>query len=146
MCTPREWQGRACQRIGITIFLYVFTLLPPSAWGAGGWYLVAPPIDRLPADLNTSDWGRTFSEVAAKLMKRIPLSEWVSYGAFDTAKECEAERATREKGNWDGVHQFRDEEKKTKKKTGDLQMIMMREAQYWGIARCVASDDPRLRR
>jgi len=98
------------------------------------------------ADLNSDHWGRDFSTVAAKLMKRIPLSEWVTYGAFDNAKECEAERAKREGKSWDKMHQLADEERKTKKKTGDLQMIMAQDAQYWGIARCIASDDSRLRR
>ncbi len=54
------------------IFIVVFGCVP-SAFAAGGWYLLIPPRD---------------SE--QKILDSKPLSQWHQQGAYDSASECEA--------------------------------------------------------
>jgi hypothetical protein len=81
-------------------------------------------------------------------MKGLPLAEWVVYLPFDSAKECEAEREDRQQKNWRDYDRILKGDMKSLEKIvpkAELITAAVSEAQYWGIARCVASDDPRLR-
>src|SRR5262245_7508662 len=74
------------------------TAYPSSAIGTQGWYLVAPPADRMPRGLHTNlkRGPRSWPEVAARLMQDVPRAKWVMWGSFDSAKECEAARDRRQ--------------------------------------------------
>lgn len=130
---------RTCAMV-VTLWVIVLLIANPATAGQG-WYFLVPPQDRVFPGLGSRP-GSTFSEMAATLMKEIPLSEWVAYKAFDTAKECEAERDARS-GWWS-----QQSSRAIQKRPPDLKEVDLAAEQmtYWGMARCVASDDPRLRR
>ncbi|MDP2624038.1 MAG: hypothetical protein Q8Q29_09595 [Actinomycetota bacterium] len=125
----------------LVMLLSIVLLLTNPATAGQGWYFLLPPADRVFPALGARP-GSTFSEMATKLMKEIPLSEWVVYRAFDTARECEAERDARS-GWWS-----RESSRAVTGPSRDLKAAAVAAEQmtYWGMARCVASDDPRLRR
>ena len=113
--------------------------LPASA---SGWYLVAPP-----TSLSIDDgWVITKSE---------PSSEWNQLSAYDTARECEAQRATfrtaargvrRGQATADASTVIRWQ----RDRTGRLVKLSPEDSAYVdlvmrGNAQCIASDDQRLR-
>jgi hypothetical protein len=114
------------------LLLAALAMAWPSPGIAGtGWYLMGPPTERIPADLNvnTQKWPTTsWSEVRAKLLVIVPLSTWATYAAFDRAEACEADRETRKNLLGPGL-------------TGSAGATR----EYWSLSFCVASDDPRLR-
>ena len=87
-----------------------------------GWYLIVPPA------------GRTTTKEGLA----VPLSQWVTVGAFDSAVKCES-------GKRKGLPLVEKRIKKDAEKAGmlardsDVQLLAQR------LLRCVASDDPRLR-
>ncbi len=86
-----------------------------------GWYLIVPPA------------GRT-----ARVGLAMPLSQWTTVGAFDSAAKCES-------GKRKGLPLIEKRIKKNAEKAGapahdsDVQLLAQR------LLRCVASDDPRLK-
>ncbi len=113
-------------------------LLSTGAVAGQGWYLVAPPWDRIPTDIDDPrKWPITsWSEVVAKLLKRVPYSEWATYRAFDTAEDCEKERERR----IDNASKMLDRTRDLPARQAASDTMM-----YWSLARCLASDDPRLK-
>ncbi len=86
-----------------------------------GWYLIVPPA------------GRT-----ARVGLAMPLSQWTTVGAFDSAAKCES-------GKRKGLPLIEKRIKKNAEKAGapahdsDVQLLAQ------SLLRCVASDDPRLK-
>lgn len=84
-----------------------------------GWYLMVPPLTR---DYSARD--------------DLPLQEWTSAGAFDSAAECERAKS-----------------RVLEKYQADIKNAATREAAeyaerrslYFRYAQCIVSDDPRLR-
>jgi hypothetical protein len=135
-------QGRSIGA-AVTVAVSLAAVCIPSV-AAQGWYLVGPPGHRLPKNiLDFQSWPQgSWSEVRADLLKKLPLSEWATYQAFDTAAACEDERASRiAAGN-------RMLEKSRGGPLGpghsnDLD-IAIYHVTYWSLAMCLASDDVRL--
>jgi hypothetical protein len=72
-------------------------------------------------------------------VKDAPLRQWFSVGAFDTARECMAERARRiEKSYQDYL------ESVTKKWGEDFTVLNKVQVEISEASECVASDDRRL--
>ena len=113
----------------------------PSAGIAGaGWYVMAPPRDSVPDNLDPAYLPlRSWTEVQAKLLVTVPLSRWASHGTFDTATACEALRAERQ----NQAMQWLDTALRSRETRE--QNAATEELAYWGLSICVASDDPRLR-
>ncbi|MHB8483396.1 MAG: hypothetical protein ACYDBV_11790 [Nitrospiria bacterium] len=116
-------------RFLIMTLLIISSLTP--AWAGQGWYLMVPRV------VNQSE----------KF-----LSEWEQYGAYDMAKECQ-DTLTTEK---EKIQRFLDRTRETleeaekshnnaniidAKRTYDRALAQVR----WLDARCIASDDPRLK-
>jgi len=99
-----------------------------------GWYLVGPPEHRLPKDVYGGPEG-SWSEKRIELLKQLPLSEWATYQAFDTAKACEAERESRIAKGLQMMATPHDPRTDT---------IGRDTLTYWSLAMCIASDDARL--
>jgi hypothetical protein len=118
-----------------------------------GWYLMGPPGERLPKDLNTnlSKWPvGSWAEVRAKLLKDIPLSEWANFQAFDTAATCQEEldrrqvRATAQ--SLQELQRLSQAKGPEFERQAKVHQVVMDDATYQSLCLCVASDDPRLRR
>src|SRR5215468_10993016 len=62
---------------GKTVILIMLLLHGATTYAGQGWYHLVPP------------WG----ERASLLNTAAPLREWHQMGAYDTAKDCEANRA-----------------------------------------------------
>jgi hypothetical protein len=104
---------------------------------AQGWYLVGPPEHRLPKNLYGGPQG-SWSEVRTEVLKQVPLSEWATYRAFDTAEACEAERESRIAL---GLRRLADS---SRDPTGMGATIARDTLTYWSLAMCIASHDVRL--
>ena len=90
-----------------------------------GWYLLSPPVYTA---------GPRQGEIALD----ASYPEWSQLGAFDSATECEIGASdVRRKARESAVAMKGDD-----KETRQLRSFMAASA----VARCVASDDPRLRR
>lgn len=125
--------------VAVAVAILVATVCSPS-FAAQGWYLVGPPEHRLPKNLlDTQSWPQgSWSEVRAELLKKLPLSDWATYRAFDTAAACEDERASRiADGN-------RTLEKFIARPLDPGYSIGRNTVTYWSLAMCLASDDVRL--
>ena len=117
----------------IVAAIYVVVLvviLVSSSWAGQGWYLLSPNIGLDGDTLAESNSG--------KLLKDEPISKWHHEGAFDSAKECNR----RLEENFQRVlAQWKDKEKMRATRPWLLDLFFG-QAQ---AARCVATDDPRLR-
>jgi hypothetical protein len=85
-----------------------------------GWYLMIPPIN--PADIGSS---------TVKIDS--PLAQWKTYKSFDSAAECEAAKPEMINAIASGLSEFQKKDKTNPEYVG-----------AWN-AKCVASDDPRLK-
>jgi hypothetical protein len=108
--------------------LLTLLILPSDAMAGQGWYLIDPPIRRLP----------TATE-AGELNADAPLSRWMQHGAFDAAQECERERKANETAAWAFL--------KDSKSQGNTYLDGFQVLHHAAAlaALCVATDDPRLR-
>src|SRR5262245_47468864 len=81
---------------GRTLLVTVFWLLSAATTvtAGQGWYMLGPPSDRLPENLEGLP-GNSWSELRATLLRTLPLSTWAQFLAFDTASACEEERSRR---------------------------------------------------
>lgn len=84
-----------------------------------GWYLMAPPLVRIPTTTGPS------SPTPASA---APLSRWKQIGQFDRAKDCEQALAKEQ-----AIYQ------------GEPGFMKDPDALASTYARCIASDDPRLK-
>ena len=120
----------------IAVAVFILTMSGQGV-AAQGWYLVGPPQHRLPKNLYGGPQG-SWSEVRIEILKQVPLSEWATYRAFDTADACEAERGSRIASALQGLQDtIRDP-------TGMPHTIARDTLTYWSLAMCIASDDVRL--
>lgn len=133
----------------------IFTLLisfcvPPSftfaASAKGGWYLLIPPI---------SDYNEKAQFLSGyKIFDKAPLSEWIQDSAYDTADDCEQARTTmyelaaREFSLDDDQYLKMLNDKNVSKFSLKLKRELVEGHRVgksrWDIARCIASNDPRL--
>lgn len=120
----------------IAVGVFVVTM-SGQGMAAQGWYLVGPPEHRLPKNLYGGPQG-SWSEVRTEVLKQLPLSEWSTYRAFDTAEACEAERESRIAS---GLRRLADT---SRDPTGMGATIARNTLTYWSLAICIASDDVRL--
>ena len=125
--------------------LSAWVLAASPAWAGQGWYLLIPPVREAPTDpvsqrqlLKALELDKheldnsklTFQQRKLRrhyqLLKAFdthqPLSKWDHGGAFDSAMACEATR----------IHGM---------SHADSEPLRIQ----FGLGRCVASDDPRLR-
>jgi len=94
-----------------------------------GWYLMSPPI--------ASD---SHGHATGKVLNGLPLSSWEQLLSFDTAKACEDYQ-------WEQVTMMANTTTAAKKRAQTQQQLRNLDA-AWGqidLAKCVASDDPRLK-
>jgi hypothetical protein len=104
-------------------------LLGASVATAGsGWYLLSPMV--------AMDGKTAEDSKSAKVLADDPLSKWHHGGSFDSARECNAERER----NWQkAFEQLKLKDKATRPWMFDAFFVQA------SAARCVASDDPRLK-
>jgi hypothetical protein len=102
--------------------IYLMKLRHAVALTLVGWYLMVPPA------------GRTTTKAGLA----VPLSQWITVGAFDNAVKCES-------GKRKGLPLVEKRIKKDAEKAGvpahdsDVQLLAQ------SLLRCVSSDDPRLK-
>ena len=131
---------------GIAIIFVVFAAAPP-AFAAGGWYLLVPP---------TSDYDEHAEYLQGyKILDTKPLSQWAQQGAYDSALECEAvkdslvrvEHNFYSKNSMDYIKAIGAKEDpamlKHMKRTSERSNANV---DALSAARCIKSDDPRLRK
>jgi hypothetical protein len=112
-------------RCVVVVVVVTFSFLVGPAAAAGGWYLLLPPMDRN-ATLN-------FNSDA-------PLSSWQHFGSFDSAGECEA----RKKMQADEDYQWWVAARQKDPSLWDAKLP--KKFHQFGMGRCVAIDDPRLKK
>jgi hypothetical protein len=94
-----------------------------------GWYLMAPPIAH-----------DSQGHATGKVLNWLPLSSWEQISSFDTAKACEDYQSNQVMTTASAVTA-------AKKRAQTTQQLRNIDAD-WGqtdLAKCVASDDPRLK-
>lgn len=128
-------------RVALMALFSLLALATSAVDASQGWYLLGPPADRLPKDLNTPAWPvGSWSEVRAALLPRIPLSTWAQFQAFDTAAACEVERSSRADSaqrRWgDTLNQPLSAAHKSATENLTYQSLLV----------CIGSDDPRLKK
>lgn len=109
----------------IILFLFLFVALP--AWAGQGWYLLKPFFkSNVPPGLNIPDLS-------------VPLSQWDQEAVFDSVKECKNDRKR--------LTQLYSTKLKLAEKKNDADSKLFFNIQFSQIlsARCIASDDPRLK-
>jgi len=100
----------------------VLLLSVPQTWAGQGWYLLSPP------------W---YGPVRQRIYDTdAPLKEWTHRQAFDTGKECENEIDFGLK---------RSENRLKSAKPGKEDLVAKWTLEALQLARCIASDDPRLK-
>jgi hypothetical protein len=115
-------------RYSVVLSTMMYLLGVPSVAHAGsGWYLLSPPVSHVEGQ----NWA---------IYDNLPLRSWNQVGAFDTATGCEEVRAKGLKATRDAL----DELFRKENRTADDQLWMIRLGAD-NLARCVASDDPRLK-
>ena len=120
--------------MGLGVFAAV---MPVESMAAQGWYLVGPPQHLVSKNLYGGPQG-SWSEVRTDILKQLPLPEWATYRAFDTAEACEAERDSRIAS---GLSKL---EGTSRDPTGMAHTIARDTLAYWSLAMCIPSDDARL--
>jgi hypothetical protein len=120
-------------RFTILTLLILSSLTP--AWAGQGWYLLKPLFKHNQPPLGLPNQPPRFIETDSS----IPLPQWEQEGAFESVEECENKRKMLTK-------HYGTELKLAEKKNDEAAKI------YYNInfsqmidARCIASDDPRLK-
>lgn len=100
-----------------------------AALASVGWYLMAPPI--------APD---SHGHATGRVLNGLPLSTWEQLSSFDTAKGCEDYQ-------WEQVTSMASTTTAAKKRAQSEEQLRRLDA-AWGqidLAKCIASDDPRLK-
>jgi len=108
------------------VLLLLAVPVPVSA--TAGWYLLSPII--------ALDGDSVEKSTSAKAVTDPPLSQWHHEGAFDSARECNAQRER----NWQKDFALWREKDKASRPWLVEAFFMRSQA-----AVCIASDDPRLK-
>ena len=113
--------------VGVLSFVVAIGITVPAHAGIG-WYLLTPPFE--------NDGPRAF-----QLQSESPLGRWDHVRAFDSAAVCETERANESAIAVETLRKVMKEANTNEKATRVV--ILMLNAKM--SAKCIASDDPRLR-
>ncbi|HXN07561.1 MAG TPA: hypothetical protein VN944_10925 [Nitrospiria bacterium] len=130
----------------VVFFLLLLVALP--AWVGEGWYLIVPPLKSGQAFSSHAIYNYTNNDFDLK----SPLSKWVQIGTFGTAADCEA---SINKGFETSTNLYKEYKKKKEEAQNagnkvqadiyeQLRAELSIENTYY-FARCVASDDPKLK-
>lgn len=130
----------------VVFFLLLFVVLP--AWVGEGWYLMIPPLKSGQAFSNLAIYNYTNKDFDFK----SPLSKWNQLAAFGTAADCEA---SINKGFETSTNLYKEYKKKRDEALNagnkvqadiyeQLRAELSIENTYY-FARCIASDDPKLK-
>ena len=122
-----------------TLVVLLLAVTPASASAA--WYLMAPPC--APTHVVTlNDGSKTLQPAACSPDDRTPLSKWESIGSFTTADMCDAQKlAVTTLRN----RAYLQELDRTNNPADPTVLTFRREYDQMSYARCVASDDPKLK-
>jgi len=129
------------------VLVAAVVLLASVAEAGQGWYLMVPP---------TSDYDDRADYLKGfKVLSSRPLSQWGQEGAYDSAAECEAVKATQVSLHHRFFeHSSGEYQKAIGAKSDPVTLRLTRvlseadnaSVDAYQASRCVASDDPRLAR
>jgi len=118
------------------IFLFLLNIALPVLAGQG-WYLIVPP-----ATSENNSRIFSFAEerefLAGKFDMTAPLSKWVQFKSFDSAKECEEFKSFKTHF-WTGEIGEDSEEAKMR------EQYESKVKKHIEASQCIASDDPKLK-